>query len=483
MNRENAVLRSIEIIESRIAEKLTLQNIAASVYFSKYHYSRMFSEIIGESVMEYVQKRRIELGAKALRQTDKTVLDIALSLGFETHEGFTRAFKMHMGLTPRGYRKQCFNTTSYKNEGERFFMTYSKNIDTVVRELRTVISMGEEAAQLLENPPVNEYALFWHDIKDKTYELVNEIKSTIKQVESILENSDEITKRFVIVKAVEDVAFYAQLLSFNVRLTVARGLTESRKAHSQICDKFICLAKCASVKAVEVTGILNELSQKIFEGIRQAVRERLHNLKEETKRTASSLEAYPYLRDEVEAILKELTDLQDISVIQAENFCFRLKIISVAADLDVFRCPNDRETLNGVKKLLGKYEESYSFFESIIKPHLDEAVVRTNRKQLEDIAFQGNIFLFYIRGEVDKLGSLLESGQRDCFSRICSEINKAIELALGTEDSGICGEICEILNSVHLKMEEQADMLKEKDGAVRFLSDEIRLFMQSVEKL
>ena len=57
MDNDNPVFRSLELIESRITEKLTVENIASAVYFSKYHYQRLFREAVGDSVMEYVTKR------------------------------------------------------------------------------------------------------------------------------------------------------------------------------------------------------------------------------------------------------------------------------------------------------------------------------------------------------------------------------------------------------------------------------------------
>ena len=78
MNKETAVFRSLEMIEKRIAEKLTVENISDSVYFSKYHYQRLFREIVGESVMDYVMKRKLTLAGRELLETNATILDIAL---------------------------------------------------------------------------------------------------------------------------------------------------------------------------------------------------------------------------------------------------------------------------------------------------------------------------------------------------------------------------------------------------------------------
>lgn len=83
MDNETSVFRSLEIIEKRIAEKLTVENISNSVYFSKYHYQRLFRKIVGESVMDYVMKRKLTLAGRELLETDNSILDIALKVSYE----------------------------------------------------------------------------------------------------------------------------------------------------------------------------------------------------------------------------------------------------------------------------------------------------------------------------------------------------------------------------------------------------------------
>ena len=78
---KDSVFRSIEIIENQILKKLSVEHIASSVYFSKYHYQRIFRETVGDSVMGYVTKRKLTLAGKALLETQMTILDIALKCG------------------------------------------------------------------------------------------------------------------------------------------------------------------------------------------------------------------------------------------------------------------------------------------------------------------------------------------------------------------------------------------------------------------
>ena len=63
-------------------------------------FQRIFSFVAGVSISEYVRKRRLTLAAQELRNTDSTVLDVAVKFGFQSHSSFSRAFREHHGITP-----------------------------------------------------------------------------------------------------------------------------------------------------------------------------------------------------------------------------------------------------------------------------------------------------------------------------------------------------------------------------------------------
>ncbi|MCL2577269.1 MAG: AraC family transcriptional regulator [Defluviitaleaceae bacterium] len=83
MEDKDSILRSLEIIENQISEKLTVGHIANSVHFSKFHYQRLFREMVGDSVMEYVTKRKLTLADKELLETSTAVVDIAVKFGYD----------------------------------------------------------------------------------------------------------------------------------------------------------------------------------------------------------------------------------------------------------------------------------------------------------------------------------------------------------------------------------------------------------------
>ncbi|MBB6215254.1 AraC family transcriptional regulator [Anaerosolibacter carboniphilus] len=105
MEHQDRIRDSIEYIEERLKEKIKLEKLAEKVYLSEFHYHRLFRNMVGEPVMEYIRKRRLSEAAKELKDTKRKVADIALDYQFGSPEAFTRAFKRMYGISPREFRK------------------------------------------------------------------------------------------------------------------------------------------------------------------------------------------------------------------------------------------------------------------------------------------------------------------------------------------------------------------------------------------
>lgn len=87
-------------------EEITLKKFSDSLGYSEFYVSRRFKEISGMQFRDYLRYRRLAFALKDVRDTDKSLLDIALDYGFSSHEAFTRAFKEAYGITPSEYRQK-----------------------------------------------------------------------------------------------------------------------------------------------------------------------------------------------------------------------------------------------------------------------------------------------------------------------------------------------------------------------------------------
>ncbi|MCL6458883.1 MAG: AraC family transcriptional regulator [Gorillibacterium sp.] len=107
------IQKTIDYIEERLDGSLSLSELAIVAGFSDFHFHRVFLAMVGDSVMEYVRKRRLSKAAYRVSHTDERLLDIALDLGFGSHETFTRAFRKLFGMNPGEYRKRRVDTPWY----------------------------------------------------------------------------------------------------------------------------------------------------------------------------------------------------------------------------------------------------------------------------------------------------------------------------------------------------------------------------------
>jgi len=99
--------KAINYIEEHLLEDemITDMNISHEIYSSTDSFRTIFRVITGYSVGEYIRNRRLSLSGEELIQSGHTILDIALKYGYDTPEGFTKAFSRFHGVTPSYVRK------------------------------------------------------------------------------------------------------------------------------------------------------------------------------------------------------------------------------------------------------------------------------------------------------------------------------------------------------------------------------------------
>lgn len=103
MDYRTSIQQCIDYIEDNIHQPPTAAELAQLAGFSLYHFYKVFHVNTGLPVMEYIRRRRLAHAAAELAGPGR-VIEIALAYGFETHAGFTKAFRKTYGMTPEKYR-------------------------------------------------------------------------------------------------------------------------------------------------------------------------------------------------------------------------------------------------------------------------------------------------------------------------------------------------------------------------------------------
>jgi AraC family transcriptional regulator len=107
--RFKRVQPALAFAAARPDEDLPLAALSARTGLSPFHLHRMFVAVAGETPKQYTLRLRVSRGAALLLTTSHSVLDVALSCGFQSHEAFIRAFKRQFRMTPRAYRARGFS--------------------------------------------------------------------------------------------------------------------------------------------------------------------------------------------------------------------------------------------------------------------------------------------------------------------------------------------------------------------------------------
>ena len=96
----------VDYIESHLDEKLDLEKVSEAVHYSKYHLHRMFTNTVGMTIHDYVQRRQLTEAAKLLIFSSRPIIEIAFFCGYESQQAFSSAFKSMYKVPPAQYRDQ-----------------------------------------------------------------------------------------------------------------------------------------------------------------------------------------------------------------------------------------------------------------------------------------------------------------------------------------------------------------------------------------
>lgn len=96
--------RVLDHIDRHLDAPLDLAQLADLANLSRFHFHRLFAAWMGETLGDYLRRRRMEMAAFRLSFSEASVLATALSTGFGSGEAFARAFKLHFGCTPTAWR-------------------------------------------------------------------------------------------------------------------------------------------------------------------------------------------------------------------------------------------------------------------------------------------------------------------------------------------------------------------------------------------
>ena len=115
---KNKMSEIIDYINRNYSDKLSLDYISSKMRVSKYYLCHTFKGVVGMTFGEYITFTRISRAKQLLRESENSISDIALSVGFDSFAYFSKVFREYEGISPKMYRKMSERLEKSWNQSE-----------------------------------------------------------------------------------------------------------------------------------------------------------------------------------------------------------------------------------------------------------------------------------------------------------------------------------------------------------------------------
>lgn len=234
-----------------------------------------------------------------------------------------------------------------------------------------------------------------------------------------------------------------------------------------LCAQYDSLAQNAQIKLRKMVDFLNDLYDLIFQDMRKQAEQRIQKAVESGRAAAEKLSdptlPYGYIEDGIMAIVEDLDSiaLEDVTLSFLTNNLSALETIHFAACMDILRAPQHKQLFDGISNFKKELDEAARFFRDLVGDSLwtsgEMEKNFTEDRICKDLAAQESVVLFYLKGEIQKLGNAhLDESQKTTFSAICSKIDMAIKMFRSQVNEEEKNKIAELLFEAYCELTNEA---------------------------
>lgn len=116
----------IAYIDKHLADEVTFETLANEFGYSSFHFHKMFTVVTGQTIADYIRKRRLDYALLYLVESDKNISTVCFDSGFTSIQTFNRLFKQTYGLLPSEARKNRMKS-EYKSI-QSIIASYQKRV-------------------------------------------------------------------------------------------------------------------------------------------------------------------------------------------------------------------------------------------------------------------------------------------------------------------------------------------------------------------
>lgn len=138
-----AVQRMQDYIDTHVYERITLTDLAKVSLYSPWYSHRLFTQLINITPSDYIRQLRLSKSALKLRDEKVRIVDVAFEVGFNSADGYQRAFFREFGCNPREYAQNPIPIYLFKPYGVKY---------AVVRKEKTMKNVKNVFIQVVERP-------------------------------------------------------------------------------------------------------------------------------------------------------------------------------------------------------------------------------------------------------------------------------------------------------------------------------------------
>lgn len=173
-----AVQRMQEYINAHLTADMTISDIAAAAGYSPWYARRLFIQYLGISPADHIRRLRLRRAALMLRDGGEKVLDAALDSGFESPDGFSRAFRREFGINPFEYGRDPIPIPLYVPYGVKF--RFMKRRTHTVAANNVFLQMTDRPARkviIKRGIKAEEYMEYCNEVGCDVWGILTSIKS------------------------------------------------------------------------------------------------------------------------------------------------------------------------------------------------------------------------------------------------------------------------------------------------------------------